>query len=142
MQNNENFFSFGFGNLSPSAYTYNMKNNDWEENTALKSSKIFKYIKLPKNICKYLQLDEKEITLDKLSNALELKSNNYKLKFDKTFPSSSLIFCNEGKHLFQLKSDIINKNCLLDLILYNYNNIPNCNFFHYYQEPVDISILI
>jgi len=159
MQNNEKFFSFGFGNNMTNSYIYNLKNNNWEENadmlnmySLMNTSHLsimyenikmkIKYIKLPKNICKYLELNEKDITLDKLSNALELKSNNYKLKFNKTFPPSSLIFCNEGKNLFQLKSNIINKNCLLDLILYNYNNIPNCDFFHYYQEPVNISILI
>ena len=101
-------------------------------------------IKLPKKICTYLKLDDTKITLDKLNNALQIKSDYCKKNYNYLSKTSDneYVLCNEGKQLFQLKSNVIIKHCLIDLLLYKYNNLPKCDFYDYYQEPIDIKHII
>ena len=116
----------------------------YDNDVKIIKTKYERYIKLPKKICSYLKLEEAKITLEKLSNALELKSNSCKSNYNYHSNSSTMeyVFCNEGKQIFQLKSNMIIKHCLLDLLLYKYNNLPKCDFYDYYQEPVDVKHII
>ena len=108
------------------------------------NSKQERNIKLPKKICTYLKLDDTKITLDKLNNALQVKSDHCKKSYNYLSKTSDneYVLCNEGKQIFQLKSNVIIKHCLIDLILYKYNNLPKCDFYDYYQEPVDVNHII
>jgi hypothetical protein len=52
-------------------------------------------------------------------------------------PKKTVIYLDgKGKKLFNIKSSVVDINCLVDLIVFNFaNKVPDCDYFEYNQEP-------
>jgi hypothetical protein len=109
-------------------------------------------INLDKEVCEYLNI-KKNCSIRELKNSLEkisyqnkeyLLSHNI-LKNKENIPDKkSVIFLdNEGKKIFNLKSNLIDINCLIDLILFNFmNKVPDCHYYDHNKIPREICELI
>ena len=55
----------------------------------------------------------------------------------------SIIFLdNEGKKIFNLKSNLIDINCLIDLIMFNFmDKVPDCHYYDHNKIPQEITEL-
>lgn len=96
-------------------------------------------LNLPNDISIYLDIST-SCYISELKEALEIKSNKNKLESNNKENINSkknvIYLDNKGKKLFNIKSNIIDINCLVDLILFNFaNKIPDCNYFEYNQQP-------
>ena len=98
-----------------------------------------KYLYLSDEISKYLDLAP-GCYISELKEALELKSQKNKMNAtnkEKINPNKNTIYLDsKGKKLFNVKSSVVDINCLIDLILFNFaNKVPDCDYFEYNQEP-------
>ena len=117
-----------------------------------KNNMYNKKLNLDKEICEYLNL-KKNCSIADLKNSLDkisLQNKEYLLSHSILFKNKenipnkkSVIFLdNEGKKVFNLKSNLIDVNCLLDLIIFNFmDKVPESHFYDHNKAPKEISEL-
>jgi len=98
-----------------------------------------KYLHLSEEISKYLELPP-DCYISELKEAIEIKSHKNKVNStnkENINPKKTVIYLDaKGKKLFNIKSSIVDINCLVDLIIFNFaNKVPDCDYFEYNQEP-------
>ena len=98
-----------------------------------------KYLHLSEEISKYLDLSP-DCYISELKEAIELKSHYNKMNAtnkENINPKKTVIYLDsKGKKLFNIKSSVVDINCLIDLIIFNFaNKVPDCDYFEYNQEP-------
>jgi hypothetical protein len=117
-----------------------------------KNNMYNKKLNLDKEICEYLNL-KKNCSITDLKNSLDkisLQNKEYLLsnsifKNKENIPNKkSVIFLdNEGKKIFNLKSNLIDVNCLIDLIIFNFmNKVPESHYYDHNKIPKEITELI
>ena len=116
-----------------------------------KNNMYNKKLNLDKEICEYLNLKKNcsiadlKISLDKISlkNKEYLLSNSiFKNKENIPNKKSVIFLDNEGKKIFNLKSNLIDVNCLIDLIIFNFmNKVPESHFYDHNKIPKEITEL-
>ena len=109
-------------------------------------------INLDKEVCEYLNI-KKHCSIRELKNSLEkisfqnkeylLSHNIFKNKENIPDKKSVIFLDNEGKKIFNLKSNLIDINCLIDLILFNFmNKVPDCYYYDHNKKAQEICELI
>jgi hypothetical protein len=98
-----------------------------------------KYLHLSEEISKYLDLAP-DCYISELKDAIEIKSHKNKMNAinkENINPKKTVIYLDtKGKKLFNIKSSVVDINCLVDLIIFNFaNKVPDCDYFEYNQEP-------
>jgi hypothetical protein len=81
-----------------------------------------KYLHLSKEISKYLELPP-DCYISELKEAIEIKSHKNKVNStnkENINPKKTVIYLDaKGKKLFNIKSSVVDINCLVDLIIFN-----------------------
>ena len=147
-------------NFGPSGHTGTFGSSGTGTNIILDEKKSYnlsqnnmftKKINLSKEICQYLNI-KNNCSISELKNGLEiisiknkelLNKNNFFNKENISNKKSVIFLDNEGKKIFDLKSNLIDINCLIDLIMHNFvDKIPNSFFYDHNKIPKEITELI